>query len=242
MLAIGVKESTTFNSFFTLLNLSIVAFIIIRGSFKIDFHNWNLDAEKDHIPSGLGKGGFFPYGFSGMMAGAATCFYSFVGFDIIATTGEEVKNPQKAIPISIVSSLFISFIAYFGVSCVQTLMWPYYDQNNSAPLPYVFGKVGFTTSRWIILIGALAGLSTSLLGAMFPLPRILYALSTDGLIFRCLSQIHPKTKTPLIATFVSGIFSGIMAMMFDINELAEMMSIGTLLAYSLVSISVLIIR
>ncbi|XP_074597978.1 high affinity cationic amino acid transporter 1-like [Brevipalpus obovatus] len=242
MLAIGVKESTRFISLFTCINLATLFFVIICGAFNLNFKNWNLSKEKDHLPESAGSGGFLPFGFSGMMAGAATCFYSFVGFDVIASTGEEVKNPQKAIPISIVSSLMIIFLAYFGVSCIQTLMWPYYDLNQAAPLPYVFEKVGWPFARWVITIGALAGLSTCLLGAMFPLPRILYAMASDGLIFKTLAKVNPTTKTPMIATLISGVLSGAMAALFNIDELADMMSIGTLLAYTLVSMSILILR
>ncbi|RWS28043.1 Low affinity cationic amino acid transporter 2-like protein [Leptotrombidium deliense] len=240
MLCLGVKESTRFNSIFTCLNLLVVVYVVVCGIFKADLQNWNLS--KSEIPADAGDGGFMPWGFSGVMQGAATCFYGFIGFDVIATTGEEVKNPQKAIPISIVASLFCTFLAYFGVSGVQTLMWPYYDQHKPAPLPYVFEMVGWPIAKWFITIGALAGLSTSLLGAMFPLPRVLYAMASDGLIYRCFANVHPRFKTPLIATLLSGVFAGGMAAIFDVNELADMMSIGTLLAYSLVAVSVLILR
>ncbi len=149
MLAVGVKESTRFNSVFTCLNLVVVVFVIICGSFNLNFDNWKLDKERDNLPEKAGVGGFMPFGFSGMMAGAATCFYGFIGFDVIATTGEEVRNPNRAIPISIVMSLLFIFLAYFGVSGVQTLMWPYWDQDNDAPLPYVFDMVGWPTAKYI---------------------------------------------------------------------------------------------
>ena len=230
MLTIGVKESTKFNSVFMVINLCVVLFAVVVGSFKINIDNWSIpvDEAKNHTTKdhSAGQGGFFPFGIDGMMRGAATCFYGYVGFDAIATAGEEVKNPQKSIPISIVISLTIISIAYSSISVVSTLMWPYYDLNQSAPLPYVFDKVGFKVARWVISIGALAGLSTSLLGSMFPLPRILYAMANDGLIFKILARVHPKLKTPVIATIISGIFAAIMAMMFDVDELADMMSIG----------------
>ncbi|XP_076333201.1 cationic amino acid transporter 3-like [Tachypleus tridentatus] len=245
MLVVGVKESSQFNNIFTGLNLLIVFYAVITGSFKANIHNWQLS--KSEIPQNTenrnyGNGGYFPYGFSGMMQGAATCFYGFVGFDVIATTGEEVKNPQKAIPLSIITSLTVTFLAYFSVSAVETLIWPYWDQNQTAPLPYVFQMLGWPVAKWIISVGALAGLSTSLLGAMFPLPRVLYAMASDGLIFRQLANIHQHFKTPVLGTVISGVFAGMMAMMFDVNELADMMSIGTLLAYSLVAVSVLLLR
>ncbi len=187
-----------------------------------------------------------------MISGAAICFYSFVGFDAIATTGEEVLNPQRDLPIGIVLSLIIVTIAYCGVSAVQTLMWPFWDQvsgleengqslvdirkqlnlfvtffqNQKAPLPYVFEQVGFPFAKNVITVGALAGLSTSLLGAMFPLPRILFAMAEDGLLFKFLGNISPRFKTPVAATIISGLFSAIMATFFNVTQLAEMMSIG----------------
>ncbi|XP_015923979.2 high affinity cationic amino acid transporter 1 isoform X3 [Parasteatoda tepidariorum] len=241
ILAFGVRESSRFNNVCTILNLLVVVYAVICGLFKANLHNWQLTPEE--IPdTKYGSGGFFPYGFHGVISGAATCFYGYVGFDCIATTGEEAKNPQKSIPIAIVSSLFIVFCAYFSVSSVQTLMWPYYDQDVPAPLPYVFQMVGYPVAKWVITVGALAGLSTSLLGGMFPLPRIIYAMANDGLIFKFLAKTHEKYKTPLLATFLSGLFTGFMAMIFNVTELANMMSIGTLLAYTLVAVCVLILR
>ncbi|GAB6019029.1 hypothetical protein CHUAL_000658 [Chamberlinius hualienensis] len=242
VLALGVKESTKVNNVLTVVNLTVVAYVIICGAFKSDTYNWKIP--ESEIPFGVdaGKGGFFPYGISGVMAGAATCFYGFVGFDAIATTGEEAKNPQRDIPVAIVISLLIIFFAYCGISIVITLMVPYYMQDGQAPIPVAFDKVGWPVAKWIVSIGALFGLSTSLLGAMFPLPRVLYAMSNDGLIFRWLSKISPTFKTPFIATIIAGAFAAVMALIFDVDALVDMMSIGTLLAYTLVAASVLILR
>ncbi|BFZ23681.1 hypothetical protein BsWGS_26720 [Bradybaena similaris] len=238
LLAAGVKESTRFNNVFTCINLLVVLYVTICGLFRIDFDNWNLQK----VPEGAGSGGFMPFGFSGTMAGAATCFYAFVGFDCVATTGEETKNPQKAIPIGIVVSLLLIFLSYFCVSAVITLMCPYYLLDKDAALPAVFDYVGWGVARYIITAGAVCGLSTSLLGGMFPLPRILYAMANDGVIFRFMGKVSDRFKTPVIGTVVSGVFAGLMAMMFDVDELVDMMSIGTLLAYTLVCVSVLILR
>ncbi|CAG2117432.1 unnamed protein product [Medioppia subpectinata] len=255
LLAVGVKESIRFATVMTCVNLVVVVFVVIAGLFKVNIDNWKL--KESDIPEeykdkagndtiDAGSGGFLPFGFSGMMSGAATCFYAFVGFDAIATTGEEAKNPKKAIPLSIIISLSLIFMAYFGVSAIQTLMLPYYLQNDDitkgAPLPYIFEHVGWTWAKWVVAIGALNGLSTSLLGAMFPLPRVLYAMASDGVIFRFLATIHPRFQTPLYSTLISGALAAAMATLFDITQLADMMSIGTLLAYTLVAESILIIR
>ncbi|KAK3102848.1 hypothetical protein FSP39_014398 [Pinctada imbricata] len=244
ILAVGVKESSRFNNIFTVVNLLIVTFMVIGGLINSDISNWKIspDDYKWENSTGVGDGGFLPFGVSGMLSGAATCFYAFVGFDCIATTGEEVKNPQKAIPISIVLSLTACFLAYFGVSAVLTLMSPYFLLDHDAPLPAVFQYVGWEWARYAIAVGAVCGLSTSLLGAMFPLPRVIYAMASDGLLFKFLSNVNEKFKTPLIGTILSGSFAGIMAMLFDLKELVDMMSIGTLLAYTLVAFSVLLLR
>ncbi|KAH1003340.1 hypothetical protein HUJ05_011264 [Dendroctonus ponderosae] len=237
LLAFGVKESSMLNNIFTVLNLLTVGLVIVCGSIKADTNNWKLPAVE-----GYGTGGFMPYGVAGVMAGAAKCFYGFVGFDAVATTGEEAKNPQKDIPLAIVISLLIIFGAYFAVSTVLTLMLPYYDQNADAPFPYAFDQVGWTTVKWIVTSGAVFALCTSMLGAMFPLPRVIYAMAKDGIVFKPLGRVHRWTQTPLVATILSGIFSGFMAMIFDLNQLIDMMSIGTLLAYTIVAVCVLILR
>lgn len=210
--------------------------------FAADPKNWSIP-EKD-IPEGVngGVGGFVPFGFAGVMAGAAKCFFGFTGFDCIATTGEEAKNPQRNIPLAIIISLIIIFFAYFGISTVLTMMVPYYELDVDAPFPKLYDSFGWTEIKWVVSVGTIFALCTSLLGAMFPLPRILYAMGSDGIIYKFLSVVSQKTKTPLIATILSGVLAAAMATIFAIHQLIEMMSIGTLLAYTIVAISVLILR
>lgn len=224
---LGVKKSTRFIFVITCINIVVIVFIIAVGITLARPENWS---------------DFMPYGTTGVLAGSATAFFAFVGFDVIATTGEEAKNPSKTIPISIVLSLLICFLAYFGVSASVTLIWPYNKLDYGAALPKAFMHRGANYAQYVIAVGALCGMTAAINGGLFPLPRLLYAMSTDGLIFRFFSYVSKKTEVPIAGTVFSGLLSGLLAMIFELQELVEMMSIGTLQAYTIVSTSVLILR
>ncbi|XP_046678717.1 cationic amino acid transporter 2-like isoform X2 [Homalodisca vitripennis] len=248
LIAWGVKESTLLNNIFTTVNLLTLTTVIVAGSFYIDKNNWSL--EKDEIPEKDdfgkpvrgGEGGFMPFGVSGVMAGAATCFYGYVGFDGIATTGEEAKNPRRNIPLAILMSLIVITIAYIGGACILTLMLPYYLQDEDAPLPHVFDHVNLSPVRYIVTFGAIFAISTSLLCCVFPVPRVLYSMGRDRLLFSPLSKLNSKTQTPVIAITFAGLLAALTGSLFNLDQLIDMMSIGTLMAYTVVAVCVLILR
>ncbi|XP_059216585.1 cationic amino acid transporter 4 isoform X2 [Stomoxys calcitrans] len=230
-MALGVKVTATFNGLLTLVNIGVMSLVICVGFWYADTKNWFQS-----------DGGFLPFGFGGVIAGAATCFYAFVGFDSIATSAEEAKNPASSVPIATLVSLSAVAAGYILVSAALTLMIPTDEINPSASLPEAFGQLGLPWAKFIITIGALCGMTTTLLGSLFALPRCMYAMACDGLLFSCFGKINSFTQVPVLNLISGGIFSALLALIFDLKHLVEFMSIGTLLAYTIVAASVIILR
>uniref|UniRef100_A0A8B9T3R3 Solute carrier family 7 member 3 n=1 Tax=Anas platyrhynchos TaxID=8839 RepID=A0A8B9T3R3_ANAPL len=230
LLAFGVSESALVNKIFTAVNLLVLGFVIILT--EDDYH---------HLVTRLvqfGSGGFVPFKLEGILTGAATCFYAFVGFDCIATTGEEARNPQRSIPIGIIVSLLICFVAYFGVSAALTLMVPYFLLDKGSPLPEAFKAVGWEPARYAVAVGSLSvSPHGSLLGSMFPMPRVIYAMAEDWAALQVPLQ-HQQPAVLMLPILVAAV----MAFLLELKDLVDLMSIGTLLAYSLVAVCVLILR
>ncbi|EGG24082.1 putative cationic amino acid transporter [Cavenderia fasciculata] len=227
IVAFGMKESARFNKIFVVIKIAIVLFVIVAGSVYADTKNWEP---------------FAPYGANGVFNAAAITFFAYLGFDGVCNVAEEVKNPQRDLPIGILGSLGISTILYMLVAVVLTLMVPYSEMDISAPLSQAFSSKGLQWASIIVSIGAFAGLTTAQLSGLLSQPRLYYSLSRDGLLPKWMSHIHPRFKTPFYSTIFTGVCAAIIALFVDINILADMVSIGTLLSFTLVSTCVLIMR
>lgn len=230
IVALGAQHSARFNKITTFINIGVILFVIIAGLFYVDSSNWSTPKK------------FAPYGVSGILTAAGSCFYSFVGFDAIATAGEEAINPKRSLPLSIILSLIISFLAYFGVATVLTLILPYHRLSRFAPLAEAFATRGFPAAKYVISIGAICATSCCLMCNSFAAPRVVYSMASDGLLFSFFADINQRTMVPVRATLFDGVIVCILAVLLDIRQLVEMLSIGTLMAYSMVALSVLLTR
>lgn len=223
----GLKGLKYINGACTVINLLLLVVVVISGSFYADLRNWEV---------------FAPYGIIGIIKGSGKCFFAFVGFDAIATMSEEAKDPIRSLPLAIIYTILICFVAYFSSSAVLTLMVPYYEMDTSAAFLEAYNSVGSVWGKYVVSIGAIIGLLGCLLVSLMPLPRILYAMANDGLLGKPLSWISTKNSLPYVATIISTVFTAILASLFSLDELVEILSIGTLVAYSMVALSILLLH
>ncbi|KAK9986847.1 hypothetical protein SO802_031798 [Lithocarpus litseifolius] len=233
LLCIGIKESTLAQTIVTTVNVSALLFIIIAGGY-LGFKTGWIGYE---IPSG-----YFKFGVNGMFTGSAIVFFSYIGFDSVSSTAEEVKNPQSDLPLGIALALSICCILYMLVSVVIVGLVPYYDLDPYTPISSAFASYGVQRAVYIITAGAVTALCSSLLGSLLPQPRVLMAMARDGLLPSFFSDINECTLVPVKSTITTGVFAAVLAFFMDVSQLAGMVSVGTLLAFTTVAVSVLILR
>lgn len=237
LLIIGIKESTNFNNIVVFLKISIVLLFIFFGYKYIKPENWS-----PFIPDNTGNFGSF--GYSGILRGAAVVFFAYIGFDAVSTAAQEAINPQRDMPIGILGSLVACTILYILVALVLTGVVSYKMLNVPDPIAVGINAAG-TGLMWLrypIKAGAIAGLSSVILVMLMAQPRIFYAMANDGLLPAVFGKVHPKYKTPYLATIITGAAAMLLAGIFPIGILGELVSIGTLLAFALVCGGVLILR
>src|SRR6202030_354031 len=232
ILVIGIRESARFNSTIVCIKVSVVLFVIALGMRYVNFANWGTDWSS-----------FAPFGFSGIGAGAAYVFFAYIGFDAVSTTAQEAKNPQRDLPIGIIASLLICTILYISVAGVLTGMVHWQDVNIEAPIARAFLDRGLTTASHVVTLGALAGLTSVMLVMLLGQTRVLYSMANDGLLpKKFFAAIHPKFRTPYKNTMLVGLLAAIVGSVTPIDDIGKMVNIGTLLAFVIVCIAVMILR
>ncbi|XP_027770659.1 cationic amino acid transporter 4, vacuolar-like isoform X3 [Solanum pennellii] len=233
LLCTGIKESSLAQAIITTVNISALVFIILAGAYLGCKTGW---------PGYEVSSGYFSFGVNGLLAGSATVFFSYIGFDIVASTAEEVKNPQRDMPLGIGIAVSICVILYMLVSAVIVGLVPYYALDPDTPISSAFAGYGMEWAVYIITAGAVTALCASLIGAIIPQPRILMAMARDGLLPSFFSDISRHTQVPVKGTIATGIFIAILAFFMDVSQLAGMVSVGTLLSFTIVALSILILR
>lgn len=244
----GIQESSRVNVAIVILKLAVVLFVIIVGAMFVDAANWTPFAPYGYTGISLfgetvagqtGKGGE-PLG---MLAGAGTVFFAYIGFDSVSTHAEEAINPRRDVPFGIIVSLVLCTVLYIAVAAVITGMVPYNEIDIDAPIPAAFAKVGMPWAQLMIAMGALAGITSVLLVLMLSQPRVMLAMARDGLVPPSFfGAVHEKFRTPWKSTILTGVFVALFGGLLPLRILADLVNIGTLLAFAIVCASVLVVR
>jgi basic amino acid/polyamine antiporter, APA family len=236
ILYVGVRESAGANSFMVALKVAVIVVFIAAGLHFVDAANWS-----PYVPPNTDQFGHF--GWSGVLRGAAIIFFSYVGFDTASTAALEARNPQRDLPLGILSALVISAVLYVAMSSVMTGMVPYTHLNVDAPVAVALdAHPQLAWLSWLVKLGAVAGMTSVILTSLLGQPRILLAMADDGLLPPLMSRCHPRFKTPHVATAITGIVAALFAGFFPLDVLADVISIGILLAFAFVCAGVLVMR
>ncbi len=229
MLSWGVRESTRVNGIMVIIKVVVVLMFIVTGAGHVDTNNW--------VP-------FMPFGMSGVMSAAAVVFFAFIGFDAVTSAAEEVKNPKRDLPIGIIGSLAICTVLYVVVSAIMTGIVPFREFATALdhPVALALTKANEAWFARFVSLGAIVGMTTVILVMAYGQTRIIFAMSRDGLLPQRLSSIHPRFGTPFLCTWIVGIVFGLIGSVVPLDVLAELINIGTLAAFCLVSIAVMVLR
>ncbi len=227
LLYLGVKESTRANNVMVVVKLLVLGLFVVLGAMHIDPANYQP---------------FAPNGWTGIHQGAAIVFFAYIGFDAISTAAEETKNPQRNMPIGILGGLAICTLIYVVVGIVATGLVPYQQLKAADPLARALEVAGLTTASWIVAAGAVVSLTAVLLVFQYGQPRIFFAMARDGLLPAWASRVHPKYRTPHITTVATGVVVALGSLVADENEIYDLTNIGTLFAFAIVCIGVLVLR
>jgi basic amino acid/polyamine antiporter, APA family len=235
LLVIGIRESATVNNVIVFVKVAVVLLFIFGAAHAVNSANWH-----PFIPPSTGARGHF--GWSGVMQGAGIVFFAYIGFDAVSTAAQEAKNPQRDMPIGIIGSLLICTVLYIAVSAVATGIVPYLQLDVPDPIAVAADHAGLGWMSALIKLGAIAGLSSVILVMLLGQSRIFWTMADDGLLPAFVSRVHPTFRTPWITTIVTGVVVAFFAALFTVREAGSLVSIGTLLAFVIVSIGVLVLR
>jgi basic amino acid/polyamine antiporter, APA family len=240
ILVIGIKESANFTTMIVFLKVAVVCVFIALATAFLAGHNWQPDNWHPFIPPNTGESGLF--GWSGILRGAGVVFFAYIGFDAVSTAAQEARNPKRDMPIGILVSLVICTVLYIAVSGLLTRIVPYTQLNVPDPVVVGMRATGHPWATILVEIGALLGLATVMLVMLLGQSRVFYSMSRDGLLWPWASKIHTRFRTPYLTSIVVGFFVAVLATLIPLNVLDEMTSVGTLLAFMLVSAGVWVMR
>ncbi|RPJ70423.1 MAG: amino acid permease [Acidobacteria bacterium] len=223
----GIRESAWLTTGTTILNVAIILFFVIVGMFYVKPANW--------VP-------FAPHGFTGIWGAAAIIFFAYIGFDAVSTAAEETRNPQRDMPIGMIASLIICTVIYIGVAIVLTGLLHWEQLGTAQPLATAFSAIGMNWAAGIISLGAIFACTSVLMVFQLGQPRIFFSMARDGLLPQWAAKIHPKYRTPHVTTILTGVAVASFSCFTNINEVVELTNIGTLFAFVLVSVGILVLR